>query len=225
MAGVKGVTLRVEHLGDGRVRAVADLGVDVSPFRSVDVEVLLLVDGSPVARRSTTVGACRAPTCPATVEFEVELGYGTHVLEARARHRDPETMYPDDFLQSLRPREWYGTTFYPVVYVVCRGSTASPKKVTRQDLFLNSVREWLWYYYWTYLSVVSWEEVPLEYPRGYSALKSVTWEGRLVYASSRDATTEDIEAELTGFMRRYWELEDSTCQACVEGVTTTLPSG
>jgi hypothetical protein len=222
LAGVKGVTLRVEQLGDGRIRAYADLSVEVYPFRSVDVEVVLLVDGSPVARRSATVSYYQAPTCPATVEFDVELGYGAHVLEARARHRDPETMYPDDFLQSLRPREWYGTTFYPTVYVVCSGSTASPKKITRQDLFLNSIREWLWYYHWTYLNVVSWEEVPAG---AYGALKSVTWEGRLVYDIGRDATTEDIEAELAGFMRRYWELEDSTCQVCVEGVTTTIPTG
>jgi len=221
VAGVESVRLEVARVDETAYRAVVTVGTITYPFRAVDVEVVLLVDGAEYARRGFTQEACGRPPdqpCYSTVEFDVVLEPGTHTLEARARHRDPETVYPDDFVASLRPRSvgWY--YLYPLIYVRCSGSTATPQKVTSPDGFLSSVREWLWQYDWAHLKVLTWEEVPLEYPKGYKALRSVEWEGRFVYAVNLHKTTEDVESEVAAWMVSRWGLEDSTCYACVEDV-------
>lgn len=219
MAGVSRVSLSATPVGGGVYRLAADLEVIVYPYGSVPVEVAVVVDGRVYSRLTYTQRACGRPPdvpCPGRVETEVELSPGSHEVEVVARTRD--RLYPDDFEANLRPREYWGAVYYPVVYVLCKGSTASPRKITRQDLFAGSVREQLWYYEWEDVRILAWDEVLLEYPRGYSALRSVSWEGTAAYTIGADKTVDGVSRECENFMRYYWELEESSCYACVKDV-------
>jgi len=208
---VKSVSLKVEPT-DGAVVAYVTLDVDPYPFGDVDVEYIIDCDGEVVARKTIP----RVRRGQVTDSVTLTLGPGEHLLKAYARTRD--RYYPDDFLRSLRPKEYWIYVYYPVVYVWCRGSTERPRYITAPDKFLESIADWLWYYDWEGLRVLRWVDVPLEYPPGYRALKEVEWEGRFVYMINADETTNGVAKRICDWMRSYWGLENSECKACVDDV-------
>jgi len=197
---------------DSDVVAYVDVDVDPYPWARCLIEVSIVVDGEIYDTKTYEClerGVVR-------YEFVLPNIYGAKVY-AVARGRTGR-MYPDDFIKSLRPVSKYGYTFYPVIYVFCRGGTSKPKYITSKDAFMKDIAEWFWSYDWIYTKVIKWEVEPLEYPKGYNGLKYVEWEGKFIYMINSDCTTEYVKSSFYNYMVGRWELESTECYACIDSV-------
>ena len=221
MPEVRAVRFLVFAVDDTRYRVDVEMDVIVYPFGSVPVDVAVLDNERVVASTTVSVSACGKPPdqpCLGRATLYIDLPYGVHVLEVRARDHGDDKMYPDDFISSLRPRSKWVYYFYPVIYVSCRGGTANARYITSPSAFAESVKNWFWKYRWLSVSVEKFETAPCSYPPGYDCLKYVEWDGKFIYEVNADATTESLKPEFTGFMTSRWGLEDSGCVLCIDSV-------